>query len=303
MIKLSLLEFGLRKNKGNSAEILQEVIKYAVEADELGFSRMWYTEHHNLSPAWNTPEMLLPIISGLTSNIKIGIAGILLAMNSPYRVALNFKLLNTLFPGRIDLGLSNGQTHYEIAKLSLSNDRLEESYPRTFYDKLGLLVTLLNGKPQTVNENIVITPQNSLSPDIWCLGSSANSLPYVTKMNINFSLSIFHKGTALFSYAEDIKIFRENYFEKNERLPEINVAFSGICDKSAAKAKKRYTDLGFKEGQYPFNCIIGTPSLFFDTLSKYKEELGIDEYVFNDLSLDNKDRLKALQLLKDQFSL
>lgn len=303
MIKMSLLDVGLRKDLNSPATILQEVIKYAVEADKLGFSRMWYTEHHNLSPAWNTPEMLLPIIAGVTANVKIGIAGILLSMNSPYRVALNFKLLNTLFPDRIDLGLANSQTHHDIARLSLSNDHLEESYTGKFYDKLRLLVTFLQGDPASISEHISITPIKSAAPEIWCLGSSSNSFPYVTDLNINFSLSVFHKNKPLLEYRDELKQFREAYYRKNNRLPEINVAFTGICDTSKAKAIKKYESLGFKEDTYPFNCLLGTPSLFFDTLNKYHEELGINEFVFNDLTHDQKHRLDTLGFLHTQFSL
>lgn len=72
MIKIGLLEFGLREHSMPPMDVLEDVINHALEADSLGYTRFWLTEHHNLSPGWNNPEMLLPIIAGLTENIRIG---------------------------------------------------------------------------------------------------------------------------------------------------------------------------------------------------------------------------------------
>lgn len=118
-ITLGLLEFGYHQKNTNSLSVIQDVIDYVVKADELGFSRVWLTEHHNFyrTSPWSNPEMLLPVLLGSTERIRIGMAGILINYHSPYRVALNFKLLANLYPRRVDLGLANGTPPENIGRM------------------------------------------------------------------------------------------------------------------------------------------------------------------------------------------
>jgi luciferase family oxidoreductase group 1 len=303
MIKLGLLEFGVRGKGVSPAVILEDVMNYAVQADKLGFSRFWLTEHHYLSPAWNNPEMLLPIIAGLTENIRVGVAGILLAMHSPYRVAQSFKLLSNLFPGRIDLGLANGVTSYEAARL-LSNDTdLRKDFYVDFEPKLEQLVQFLRKEGGFIDREIIITPHPGEIPEIWSLRSSYRNLSDSLNLQINFSRSLFHRDNDVYSQKEELFRFREEYCRRYGAMPKINFTFAGICQKTQQKAASVQKEAELDDTKMPYNKIIGTPGLFCDKLMAIHEELKIDEFIFHNLCPRSEDRMNSLELLNDVFKL
>src|SRR5215211_8043495 len=80
-------------------------LEIAAAADAHGYSRLWITEHHGLN---GCPEMLLPLLAATTARISVGTGGVLLPYYSPYKVAEVFHLLESMFPGRIDLGFCRG---------------------------------------------------------------------------------------------------------------------------------------------------------------------------------------------------
>ena len=136
MIKIGLLDFGIRDNKKNSGlQSLYDVVDYAVRADELGFNRFWMAEKYNFDyyAGWSNPEVLVPVIAGMTEQIRVGMAGILLPFHSPFRVSLNFKLLNNLFSNRIDLGLAKGLVHEKIGEML--NPQIHEASFFSIYEK------------------------------------------------------------------------------------------------------------------------------------------------------------------------
>lgn len=303
-MKLSVLEFGLRNERAGGPETLQEVIEYACKADQLGFHRLWFTEHHNLSPAWNSPDIILPIVAGMTKRIRIGIGGVLLSIHSPYRVALHYKLLAALFPDRIDLGIANSQVAFDIAKCALDNELLAENYTGRFFEKFKQLDDFLHDTYHGKYEHVVITPQNTIPPTVWSLGSSHSSLPHLVKLrNLNFSLSVFHRNMSLEACREIIDKTRDTYYNEYGQTPQINIALTGICASSKKAAAQKFAATGNKEDGYPYNCIVGTAETFFQKLSEYAEKLGIDEFIFNDLSRNNEDRLAALKALSKKFNL
>jgi luciferase family oxidoreductase group 1 len=303
MIKLGLLEFGIGEEKASPKDILQNVIDNAQTADELGFSRFWLTEHHNLSPAWNNPEMLLPILAGITDNIRIGVAGILLASHSPYRVAQSFKLLANLFPGRIDLGLANGKTSFKIAQYLSNDSQLKDDFHLEFDARLLQLANFLRKEGAFIDQDVVITPHPGEIPEIWNLRSTYRNLPFSLENDLNYSRSVFHGKLDIFYEKEMLFKYREDYLTKYNKPAMINLSFAGVCSKTTAQANKRYAAGGHKNDQYPYNCIVGSPELFFDRISYISEELKIDEFIFTDLDQNAKERGQTLYLLSDIFKL
>src|SRR5688572_26849321 len=108
--QIGLLNFSQFDRVDDHTESIQELIEYAQLADQLGFSRFWLGEHYlyQKKQNWTNPEILLPILAGSTDRIKIGIAGSLICVHRPLDIAASFKLLSSLFPGRIDLGMAKG---------------------------------------------------------------------------------------------------------------------------------------------------------------------------------------------------
>lgn len=105
-MKLSVLEHG-HINEGRTVQdTLQETVTLAKHADELGFSRFWMSEHHGSGAlSFSSPEVMIAHVAAHTDRIRVGSGGVMLPHYSAYKVAENFRLLEALHPGRIDLGI------------------------------------------------------------------------------------------------------------------------------------------------------------------------------------------------------
>ncbi|RYY15867.1 MAG: MsnO8 family LLM class oxidoreductase, partial [Chitinophagaceae bacterium] len=105
-IKLSILDQSIVKKGGTAAEAIAETIETVKLAEKLGYHRFWVSEHHNsVMIAGSAPEVLMVKLADETSTIRIGSGGIMLPNHSALKGAENFRLLETMFPGRIDLGM------------------------------------------------------------------------------------------------------------------------------------------------------------------------------------------------------
>jgi luciferase family oxidoreductase group 1 len=303
-LKLGILDFGYRSKSDSASVILNDVIGVAQLADQLGYSCLWLSEHHNSGPAWSNPEMLLPVLAGLTDRIHIGIAGILLATHSPYRVALNFKLLSTIYPGRIDLGLANGATMVPVVQKLLSNPNVDETYMRCFHNKsMELLRYLQNERQVYEEEKLLVPPVGGPIPRIWKLSTSLKGLNECIEKKMNLCLSTFHSGYATKPDKQQILQFKKDYFKKNKIKPEISIAFASVCEAQTKSAIKTFESLQLNDGMQQSKYIVGSPGLIKEKLHAIYEETGISEFVFHDSSINYAKRTKALELLAKEFEL
>src|SRR5262245_27080962 len=87
-----------------------ETAELARRAESFGYSRYWLAEHHESGAAHAAPEILTAVVAGVTRKMRVGPAGVLLHFYSPFKVAEQFRLLETIYPGRIDLGVARGFT-------------------------------------------------------------------------------------------------------------------------------------------------------------------------------------------------
>ena len=106
MIPLSVLDLSVVTTGTKPAAALRNSIDLARHVDGLGYVRYWLAEHHNLaSVASPAPDLMIGQIAAVTKNIRVGSGGVMLPNHAPLVVAERFKMLEALFPGRIDLGL------------------------------------------------------------------------------------------------------------------------------------------------------------------------------------------------------
>jgi luciferase family oxidoreductase group 1 len=104
-IKLSVLDQSPVRAGFTFADAVRETLELAQLADRLGYTRYWVAEHRSTDGlAGSSPEVLVARIAGVTEEIKVGSGGVMLSHYSPLKVAENFGLLETMYPGRIDLG-------------------------------------------------------------------------------------------------------------------------------------------------------------------------------------------------------
>jgi len=106
MLKLSVLDQSPIREGGSLAQAIAETLELAQHCDALGYHRYWLAEHHSSGGlAGSTPEILIGRVAGLTRHLRVGSGGVMLSHYSPLKVAENFRMLETLYPGRIDLGI------------------------------------------------------------------------------------------------------------------------------------------------------------------------------------------------------
>jgi alkanesulfonate monooxygenase SsuD/methylene tetrahydromethanopterin reductase-like flavin-dependent oxidoreductase (luciferase family) len=303
---LGILDFGYRKRNVPSSDILNDVIESSALAEQLGYSSFWLGEHHNSSPAWSNPEILIPIIAGLTDKIRVGVAGILLAAHSPYRVALTFKLLSSLFPDRIDLGLAAGLPQLPIVQKLLGHNSIDESWIKELNPKQKVeeLVWYLNHEKEVFEkEKLTIPPVGGTLPRVWKLSASFKDLDECVRNKTHICKSLFHVKQREIYDKQKIATFKEEYFKKHNSYPEMKMAFASICESNTNSALRSFEELGLKDPAEKELYIVGTPELIKEKLYSIYEESGVSEFIIHDKLTDLKKRKKSMELLAKEFQL
>jgi len=140
---LSVLDQSPIREGGSAAEAIRETLELAQACDRLGYHRYWLAEHHGAAGlAGTTPEILIARIAGLTRHIRVGSGGVMLSHYAPLKVAENFRMLETLFPGRIDLGIGRAPGSDQLTATALnlgSGARSVNNFPYQINDLLGFL--------------------------------------------------------------------------------------------------------------------------------------------------------------------
>ena len=120
-LTLSVVDQSPMRAGGTAGDALRETIALAGVVEKLGYYRYWLAEHHNLPNfAGTSPEVLVGQVAAHTSSIRVGSGGVMLSHYSALKVAENFRMLDSLYPGRIDLGVGRapGSDHLTAAALS-----------------------------------------------------------------------------------------------------------------------------------------------------------------------------------------
>jgi alkanesulfonate monooxygenase SsuD/methylene tetrahydromethanopterin reductase-like flavin-dependent oxidoreductase (luciferase family) len=300
-LAVGLLDFGVRRASMNSLLRVADLLDYAARADALGFSRLWLSEHHIASTrqAWTNPTVLLPLLAGTTSRLKVGVAGVLLGIHQPYHVAGQYKLLHNLFPGRIDLGLANSGVMPAVAELATGVAHLDT--PQAFARNLDKLFYCFRQEEELKELGTVLPPYKGGLPATWALTTNmGRSMQRALDYGLNLSRSIFHKGADRGFHREALLAFREAYFARHQRYPLTNLVIAGAVHLTSAKARAA-VDLR-EEGGYDYN-IVGTPAQFQETLLQYQHDYGFDEIIIQNVALRPKDRALALELWSELFAL
>ena len=120
MIPLSVLDLSPVTTGGSGPAALRNSLDLGQLADRLGYKRYWVAEHHNLpSVASAAPDIMIGQIAAITNGIRVGSGGVMLPNHAPLAVAERFKILEGLFPGRIDLGLGRAPGTDQITSIAL----------------------------------------------------------------------------------------------------------------------------------------------------------------------------------------
>ncbi|MEM6721888.1 MAG: LLM class flavin-dependent oxidoreductase [Bacteroidota bacterium] len=308
-VKLGIIELGFRE-KTDSLSIIEQIIDYAIEAENKGFSRFWLAEHHYTYPnhPFSNGEILLTILAGMTESIKVGTAGTSINLYSPYTTATNFKMLNNLYTNRIDLGLSKGLPDSKhIMKLANENLNVDTSY-KIFNDNLNSLVDLFRNEDENLkNHQLLIPPYGGKAPDMWYLSGSYRNFETVTKHKLNFCRSIFHgTGRKIEYQKEELVECLDVYHETNGFYPEVALALAVYIGETIEEATAKVDEVVAEtkaSAREAFNIIPTTIDLMHEMLLEYQYKFGIDEFIIYDFVQTNEAKIRNMELISEKFNL
>jgi len=213
MIPLSVLDLSPILEGGTVADAFRRTRDLAQHAERLGYRRVWVAEHHNMPGiASAATAVLLAHVGAGTSRIRIGAGGIMLPNHAPLQVAEQFGTLESLFPGRVDLGLGRAPGTDRAAAAALR--RTLGADPDNFPNDVIELMTLL-GAPQPA-QAVHAVPGEGLDIPIWILGSSTFGAQVAAALGLPFAFASHFAPALLF---EATRIYRER-FRPSARLAE-----------------------------------------------------------------------------------
>ena len=327
-ISLSVLDQSPIRKGGTATQALKESVALAQLTDRLGYKRYWVSEHHNTkSVAGSAPEVLLARLAGETKHMRMGSGGVMLPNHSALKVAENFRTLEALFPGRIDLGIGRapGGDRISSSLLNPSNTFSEQDFVQQ-------LVDLQNFLSDTGEQaNVKAIPIIETEPALWMLTSSGQSGLIAAHFGMGVSFAHFINpvggAEAVRSYK---KLFKpSSYFEK----PEASVGIFVMCADTEAKANELQAvmdyqllnmERGIRQGFSSYEdikdvqyspgeleriqinrgrMVSGTPYQVKHKLLHLADEYDVNEMVVATITYDFRDRLRSYQLLAEIFQL
>ncbi|UYN93790.1 MAG: LLM class flavin-dependent oxidoreductase [Enhydrobacter sp.] len=224
-MRLSVLDQSVAVAGRPHEESIRNTVALAQHCEALGYERFWLSEHHNHPTIVGTaPEIVIAAIASTTGRIRVGSAGIMLPHYSPFKVAEQFRVLDALAPGRIDLGLgrapgSDGRTAFALNPQA--NER-PEYFPSDVVDLRAWLhdEPLRNGHPFA---SVKVYPQGPTAPEIWILGSSDYGAQVAALLGLPYCYAWFFGNAEVGERA--IALYKRTY-KPSARHPEPH---SGLC--------------------------------------------------------------------------
>jgi len=333
-VRLSVLDLSPVPSGSSSAEALRNTLDLAKLADELGYVRYWLAEHHNTPLiASSAPEVMIGHVAGVTKRIKVGSGGMMLPNHSPLKVAETFRMLEALYPGRINLGIGRAPGTDQMTALALRGSRAAltaEDFPAQLAELLAFFSgTFPDNHPF---KKITAIPADVETPQIWLLGSSDFSARLAADLGLGFA---FAHHINPWPAVEALRLYHER-FRPSEHFsePQSILAVSVICAETDELADERassadLTLLRFNRGNFSgtlpgvaeataYNytdfereiikanrarLFVGSPATVKSNLSGLTEQTGVGEIMVTTMIHDHALRRRSYELLAGAFAL
>jgi len=326
-IPISVLELATVTEGGNPGTAIAGTVKVAKHAESLGYQRIWMAEHHNMKHiASSATSVLIGHVAGKTNTIRVGSGGIMLPNHSPLVIAEQFGTLETIYPGRIDLGLGRAPGTDQFTAMALRRNNMGTS--TEFPADVRQLQTYFS--KDNFNARVRAFPGEGLEIPLWILGSSTDSAYLAAQMGLPYAFAA-HFAPAQFRSA--IKIYRNN-FKPSKQLdsPYVMACVNVIGAETNEEAEFLKSSLirlfvGIitntrnplqPPGDLPesyqnpdvrafvnsmLSCTFtGNRDTLRNDLSGFIKETGIDELMAASYIFDPEAKLRSFSVLYDAFS-
>ncbi|MBP2366403.1 LLM class flavin-dependent oxidoreductase [Pseudonocardia parietis] len=214
-LPLSILDLATVGKGETVAESLQNSVALARRAEELGYRRVWYAEHHNMSAiASSATSVLIAHVAAHTSTIRLGSGGVMLPNHAPLTIAEQFGTLAELHPGRIDLGLGRAPGTDQNTFRALRRDpRSSDSFPQDVQELQGYL------SDQSLIDGVDAIPGKGTGVPLYILGSSLFGAKLAAVLGLPYSFASHFAPDAL---EEAVALYRRE-FRPSEQLAQPHV--------------------------------------------------------------------------------
>ena len=323
MPPLSILDLAPIPQGAGPADAFRRSLELARAAEGWGYRRFWMAEHHNMvGIASAATAVALGYIAAGTRTIRVGAGGIMLPNHAPMVIAEQFGTLETLYPGRIDLGLGRAPGTDGLTLRALRRDHsAADTFPQDVLELQALLGPLQPG------QRVQAVPGTGLNVPLWILGSSLFGAQLAAALGLPYAFASHFAPDAL---RQALDVYRER-FQPSEQLDRpyamvgVNVA---VADSDAAARRlfttpqQQFTNMvRGQRGQMlpPIDDIeaywspaekaqasrmlarsyVGSPATVREELGAMLRETGADELMVNSAIFDGRARLRSYELLAE----
>jgi luciferase family oxidoreductase group 1 len=322
MVPLSILDLSPIVQGGTASEALRHTLDLARHAEQWGYRRFWLAEHHSMPGiASAATAVAIAHVAAGTSKIRVGSGGVMLPNHAPLVIAEQFGTLESLFPGRIDLGLGRAPGTDPLTARALRRGAANsaDTFPQ---DVLELQAYF---RPAVPGQAVRAVPGEGLSVPIWLLGSSLYSAHLAAALGLPYA---FASHFAPDDLAEALQLYRGEFRPSAAlKRPYAMAAVAACAADSDAEAERLFTSIqqGFvnlrrrtpiplpppvesMEGrwtalekggvQHAFReAIIGSPAKVKDGIEAFLRRTGVDELMVTCSVFDHGARLRSFELV------
>ena len=269
--KLSLLDKSPVQDGADAHAALETSLAYAQKAEDAGYHRIWFAEHHGAPTLASTaPEVLAAFVLARTNRIRVGTGGVLLQHYSPFKVAEAFRLLSALAPGRVDLGIGKAPGGMPFGTRALQSE-LRGAKPREFEQKLVELDAFMkDGVPEEHPlHGARAFPDARIGPDRFLLGASPDSATLAARLGWGFCFAGHHNGDP-----EALRAAIAAYSRTTGRKPSL--AVNAHVGSSEAAAEALVSRLSVFKVHFADGHAVNLPNE--DAAREYARQYGLDDY-------------------------
>jgi luciferase family oxidoreductase group 1 len=329
-VKLSILDQSPIISGHSASDAVRATVDLAIAAERMGYQRYWLAEHHGLPGlADPCPEILLARVAAATSTLRVGTGGIMLPYYSPFKVAEVFRMLETLYPGRIDLGVGRapGGDIRTAQAMTGGAYRGAPEFAEQIQEVVGYMTDALpDGHPY---RDVLVQPACETAPEFWMLGSSDYGGALAAALGLHFAFAHF-----ISAQGGDIvaRAYRARFRPSAElATPHSMVAVFVICADTDAEAERlaapidlrrlqmeqginapiasteealahRYTDAErARIRQHRQRAIIGSPSTVRAQMEALQQRYEADEMIVVTITGDYESRMRSYALLAEAW--